>query len=177
MPTNNAGRRGFLGWLTGAVLAALGLLLAVPSAVYLGGPLRRKGREGAGGDFADAGPVADLPAGEWQLRTVEVVQQDGWKSSRVRHALWVRRGGAGDRDVSVLSPICPHLGCPLNWRPDRGQFDCPCHGGTFDADGRHVAGPPPRRMDPLAYEVRAGRLWVRWQDFKIGVAEQVPVST
>jgi hypothetical protein len=31
-------------------------------------------------------------------------------------------------------------------------------------------------MDPLEFEVRAGRLWVRWQDFKIGVAEHVPVS-
>jgi hypothetical protein len=29
-------------------------------------------------------------------------------------------------------------------------------------------------MDPLEYEVRAGRLWVRWQDFKIGVAERIP---
>jgi hypothetical protein len=31
-------------------------------------------------------------------------------------------------------------------------------------------------MDPLDYEVRASRLWIRWQDFKIGVAERVPVN-
>jgi hypothetical protein len=31
-------------------------------------------------------------------------------------------------------------------------------------------------MDALKYQVRAGRLWVQWQDFKIGVAESIPVS-
>jgi hypothetical protein len=31
-------------------------------------------------------------------------------------------------------------------------------------------------MDALDYEVRADRLWVRWQDFKIGVADRVPVT-
>jgi hypothetical protein len=31
-------------------------------------------------------------------------------------------------------------------------------------------------MDPLEFEVRDGRLWVRWQDFRIGVAQHVPVE-
>jgi hypothetical protein len=31
-------------------------------------------------------------------------------------------------------------------------------------------------MDPLEHEIRAERLWVRWQDFKIGVPERVPVE-
>jgi hypothetical protein len=31
-------------------------------------------------------------------------------------------------------------------------------------------------MDPLPFEVRAGRLRVRWQDFKIGVSERIPVN-
>jgi hypothetical protein len=31
-------------------------------------------------------------------------------------------------------------------------------------------------MDALAWEVRAGRLFVRWQDFKIGAARPVPVE-
>jgi menaquinol-cytochrome c reductase iron-sulfur subunit len=177
MAPNGTARRGFLNYLTGALLAALGLLIAVPSLLYLGAPLRRRRPGGTEPGLVDAGPVADLPAGEWQLRAIEVVQQDGWKKSRVRHALWVRRTGAGEQDLAVLSPICPHLGCPVNWHADRSQFNCPCHGGTFDADGRHVAGPPPRSLDPLPFEVRGGRLWVRWQDYQIGVAGQVPVST
>ena len=79
--------------------------------------------------------------------------------------------------MTVLSSICPHLGCPINWIADKDQFNCPCHGGIFNADGAHVGGPPPRSMDTLDFEVRAGRLWVRWQDFKIGVPQRVPVTT
>lgn len=33
-----------------------------------------------------------------------------------------------------------------------------------------MSGPPPRGMDALDWEVRGDRLFVRWQDFKIGVA-------
>jgi hypothetical protein len=31
-------------------------------------------------------------------------------------------------------------------------------------------------MDGLLFKVRAGRLWVLWQDFRIGVAEPTPVD-
>jgi Rieske Fe-S protein len=94
----------------------------------------------------------------------------------VRHAVWVRRG-PGEREVTVLSSLCPHLGCPVNWQAERAEFFCPCHGGAFDPAGRNVAGPPPRALDALEFEVRTGRLWVRWQEFKSGVAERVAVRT
>jgi len=110
------------------------------------------------------------------LLALEMVHEDGWRQTRVRHSVWVRRRAQGDGDIKVLSSICPHLGCPINWHPDQSQFNCPCHGGLFNADGTHTGGPPPRGMDPLDYEVRAGRLWVRYQDFKIGVASRIPVN-
>ena len=73
----------------------------------------------------------------------------------------------------MFSPICTHLGCPINWQPERQHFLCPCHGGTFDPQGLVTGGPPPRGMDALEFQVRSGQLWVRWQDFKIGVAQRV----
>jgi menaquinol-cytochrome c reductase iron-sulfur subunit len=109
--------------------------------------------------------------------SLDIARQDGWKKSRVKHAIWARRQGRGEGEVTVLSPLCPHLGCPLNWHPDQKRFQCPCHAGAFDANGQLVSGPPPRAMDALDFEVRAGRLWVRWQDFKIGVGDRVPVTT
>ncbi len=177
MANTGTGRRRFLNFLTSLVMAALGVLVAVPALVYLWAPLRRRsGADAAGAAFLDAGPVADIPPGAWRLVSLEMAHEDGWKKTRVRHAVWVRRSGDGDEGITVLSSICPHLGCPINWHPDQSQFNCPCHGGLFDAEGRHTGGPPPRPMDPLEFEVRQGRLWVRWQDFKIGVAERVPVS-
>jgi Rieske Fe-S protein len=177
MADTGASRRRFLNLFTDLVIASIGLVVAIPAVGYVLAPLRRK--QGAGGgesDFLDAGPVSDIPMGGWRLLTLDVVHEDGWKKARVRHAIWVRRQQEGDRGITVLSSICPHLGCPINWHPDQSQFNCPCHGGSFDADGRRTAGPPPRGMDPLEFEVRAGRLRVRWQDFKIGVADRVPVN-
>jgi Rieske Fe-S protein len=175
MPGQPENRRGFLHVVTSTLLAVLGLCLAIPAIAHFCYPLWKKRGEGSAEEgFSDAGTVADLPVGKWQLVTVEVVRQDGWEKTRTRRSVWVRRSAEGD--VSVLSPICPHLGCPVSWDPDQAGFLCPCHKGVFDASGKLVGGPPPRGLDVLESEVRAGRLLVRWQDFKIGVSERFPVT-
>jgi Rieske Fe-S protein len=177
MLNNGDSRRSFLSFLTKALLGVIGLCLAAPAIAYVASPLwKRRRTAGPDAEFADAGALADLPVGDWRAVTLEVVRRDGWETTRTRRTVWVRRSAGGDRDVLVLSPICPHLGCPINWSPDRSEFACPCHKGTFDASGQLVSGPPPRGMDSLEWEVRAGRLFVRWQDFKIGVARPVPVE-
>jgi menaquinol-cytochrome c reductase iron-sulfur subunit len=170
-------RRGFLGLCTSALLGVLGLVGAIPVFRYVGAPFRRKGGGSEGADsFVDLGPVDDLPVGEWRLVPLEMVRQDGWEKVRQQHAVWVRRMGDSEPEITVLSPICPHLGCPINWRPDQSQFLCPCHGGVFSPQGRTLGGPPPRSMDPLPLQVRNGRLLVRWGDFKIGVDQRIPVQ-
>jgi Rieske Fe-S protein len=174
MANTGTNRRGFLGLITSLLMAIIGALVAAPALAYFFAPLRRRPENG-GPMFTDAGPLADIPVGPWRLVPVELVRADGWKKTRVRQAVWVHRHGEGDRAMTVLSSICPHLGCPINWHPDQSQFVCPCHGGIFNAEGRNTGGPPPRPMDPLEFEVRGGRLWVRWQDFKIGVADRIPV--
>jgi menaquinol-cytochrome c reductase iron-sulfur subunit len=171
-------RRRFLDFLTKVLMTGLGLAVAIPAIGYFVGPLlpRRDG-DGAAEGFADAGRLGDIPIGGWHLVSFKTVRQDGWKKSSIARAIWVRRQGNGQQDVSVLSSICPHLGCPINWHPGQAQFLCPCHGGIFQSDGEHISGPPPRSMDTLDFEIRTGRLWVRWQDFKIGIAQRIPVRT
>jgi menaquinol-cytochrome c reductase iron-sulfur subunit len=177
MPNPTVDRRSFVNYWTDALLAAIGILLAIPAIAYVCAPFWRRG-QGGKESFVDVGAVDALPVGKWQLLPLEVVQVDGWESSRQQHAVWVRRNETSDPEpVLVLSPICPHLGCPINWFSGKGEFLCPCHGGRFNADGKHVAGPPPRSMDPLSFEIREGRLLVRWQDFKIGVTQRIPVQS
>jgi Rieske Fe-S protein len=175
MSDGGPSRRQFLDGLTALLMAVLTLVVAFPAVAYFLAPLRKRdGEAGTGSPFQDVGAVADLPVGEWRLLSLEVVQADGWKKTRVRHSIWVRKGPDGT--PAVLSTLCPHLGCPVNWNEQQSQFLCPCHGGVFDPDGRQTSGPPPRNLDPLEFEVRDGRLLVRWQDFKIGVRDRVPVS-
>ena len=51
-----------------------------------------------------------------------------------------------DAGLVMLSMRCTHLGCRL--RVIGGRLQCPCHGGTFDREGRVVSGPP---TTPLAW--------------------------
>ena len=40
----------------------------------------------------------------------------------------------------AISAVCSHLGCNVNHEPGKG-FACPCHGSTFEEDGRVRTGP------------------------------------
>jgi Rieske Fe-S protein len=46
------------------------------------------------------------------------------------------------------------------------KFVCPCHSGTFTADGERITGPPPRSLDVLESKVEDGVLKVRYQYFR-----------
>ncbi len=48
--------------------------------------------------------------------------------------------------VRCMTAICTHLGCTVN-AVETG-FKCPCHGSTYDLDGRNTGGPAPL---PLVY--------------------------
>ncbi len=178
MSSNPNDRRRFLSRCTEILLATIGLLTAVPALGYVLAPIRRRrDAESATASFVEIGTVEDLPVRKWMRLPLELIHQDGWEKTRLKHAVWVRRRGESAHDVTVLSTICPHLGCPISWDEDRSLCHCPCHHGLFNTEsGQVVGGPPPRSMDPLDFQIREGRLLVRWQDFKIGVAKRVPVQ-
>ncbi len=51
--------------------------------------------------------------------------------------------------VHLMSPVCTHMGCHVNWNNAEKSWDCPCHGGRYDATGHVIDGPPVKNLDKI----------------------------
>lgn len=62
----------------------------------------------------------------------------------------------------ALSEKCPHLGCRVPFCDSSGQFECPCHGSTFNRAGEFRGGPSPRGLDryPTTVDPDNGLIYV-----------------
>lgn len=50
----------------------------------------------------------------------------------------------GRGEFAALSPICTHLGCTVDIQGSR--IVCPCHGSTYDREGRVLQGPAEKAL-------------------------------
>jgi menaquinol-cytochrome c reductase iron-sulfur subunit len=155
-------RRSFLAGMLVIGTSTIGALLAIPLARFTLDPLWRTTSEVL---WSDAGPANDFAAIGAPVKVqITIEQRDGWRKVLSEKAVYVLK--APDGRPRVLSAVCPHLGCSIAWNDDKKQFVCPCHNGTFAADGTFVSGPPPRGMDELDASIEQGRLKVRYQYFR-----------
>ncbi|MEO6149592.1 MAG: FAD-dependent oxidoreductase [Mucilaginibacter sp.] len=52
-------------------------------------------------------------------------------------------------EIHALSPVCTHAGCIVNFNASEKTWDCPCHGGRFDIDGKVLTGPPMKDLERI----------------------------
>ena len=160
-------RRTFFGWVIGAVSAVIGLGLAVPLLGYVISPaLKRKQQT-----WVRVGTVAELPVGKPKDLSYSMTVKDGWRETTTMKAVWAIR--QADNQVTVFSPICPHLGCGFRWDGQDRQFQCPCHGSIYDLSGKVLGGPAPRPLDVLPSKVEKGELFVVYKEYKSGLRQKV----
>jgi len=168
-PAERTSRRSFLQVAIWTITGLIGLVLGIPFlAALVGSASRKREREFAEVAALDALPVGlpvDLPFSE--------SFEDGFIRGETVRRVWLIRTSASE--VAAFSPICPHLGCRFDWDARASEFKCPCHASAYTADGRVVAGPAPRPLDSLPVEVRQGRVFVKWQQFKVGTPRKLLV--
>ena len=75
---------------------------------------------------------------------------------------YVRRGSEDleeePTEYIAISTRCAHLGCPVRFVKDAGNFICPCHGGVYDFQGKVIGGPPVRPLDRFQTRVTNGKV-------------------
>jgi Rieske Fe-S protein len=122
-------------------------ILGASLAAVLGAFARPSTARGRDGRWVRAGSSAELVAGVPVARVLGVPRVDGWYRERVRQTVFLLLEPGGG--VRAMSATCTHLGCQVRWDGASRQFHCPCHGGSYAADGRVLSGPPPRPLDAI----------------------------
>jgi quinol---cytochrome c reductase iron-sulfur subunit, bacillus type len=162
------GRRSFFAVLTAVGTVSVSALLAVPLLRFALYPLLKRATETPWSDAGDASKFAGIA--EPMETQIEVEQLDGWRESISQKSIYVLPPDNGRQ--RVLSPVCPHLGCDVQWQHDMNRFFCPCHSSVFGPDGSLVQGPATRGMDYLECQTNQGRLMVLYQNFRLLISKR-----
>ncbi|HWD21401.1 MAG TPA: Rieske (2Fe-2S) protein [Verrucomicrobiae bacterium] len=163
---------------TAAAIVAGGVAAAVPIGAGMSAllnPLRPGSKDAH--DFVrvaalDAVPNDNVP----RKFSVVADQVDAWNKTPAVPigAVYLRRSPTNV--VEALNAICPHAGGFIDYLPAEACFLCPLHKSLFNSDGsiKDRSSPAPRAMDTLPAEVRDGAIWVKFENFRAGVAQKIP---
>lgn len=151
-PPEPPDRRSFFRGVVTSIGTAIAAVLGAPLAGFYALPAFRKPEA----TWKECGRLDDFPIGEITLVSLKPLAQREWPEDWGIEAAWVSR--TGEQEFVIYNVHCTHVGCPVNWSPQARRFFSPCHGGVFDADGRVLAGPPPRPLDRYEAKIENGRL-------------------
>jgi menaquinol-cytochrome c reductase iron-sulfur subunit len=147
-------------FMTGTAHAAGGVAAAAFTLPALGmafGPVFESHPE----HWEAVGPTGDFPDDTYVPRTITIAQGIGEVG---KATVYMRKyNTALDHEVKdqyndyvAISHRCMHLGCPVRYVEASQRFICPCHGGTYDIEGKVAGGPPVRPLDRFYTRVRNG---------------------
>jgi menaquinol-cytochrome c reductase iron-sulfur subunit len=190
-------RRAFMGRSIAIVAGAIGVTLLVPIGSYILAAATTPLLD----HWVDLGvKIQDLPLDEPVQKPFQAISVSGWMRVPEQRSVWlVRHSGPSDKwsepedqakrldsayetahsdsRLTVLSPVCPHLGCEPQWHKNQKLFICPCHHSIYQINGNRIEGPAPRPMDQLPVKIsQDGSISVIYEQFAIGIAAKVRLA-
>ena len=118
--------------------------------------------EAADGVWRTVAPAAELTGETPLLRKVAFEQLAGWTTRSEERTVFVLPARERQQPRRVVSAICPHEGCEVEWRAEERDFFCPCHDSRFALDGALLTGPAHRGLEELPARVENGALQIRF---------------
>ncbi len=67
-------------------------------------------------------------------------------------------------ELHVMSPVCTHLGCHVQWNDAETSWDCPCHGARFGPKGQLLNGPAVSDLAAEEYDENAPMVPERYEN-------------
>ncbi len=96
------------------------------------------------GNFTRVGSVADLDKnGYLQTKTVAVLRDPN-----------------NSEKLIAVNPKCTHQGCDVKWAAGQKQYQCPCHGSNFGADGEVLNGPATKPLAAYSAKIVNSQVFV-----------------
>lgn len=158
-------RRDVFNWMLNIVMGLIALVVAIPVVGALLTPVFAKQTL----QWANLGKTSGLQTASMQAGSHSVPgvihaaytynAKDHWAKTPVSDYAYLRYIG-GDCPFFILSPICTHLGCHVDWVPSANQFHCPCHGSVYTIDGLNVSGPAPLPLGIYRWKVVGGNILI-----------------
>jgi len=132
-------RRRFLNWFLTTSVGALAAAIAYPILRFVSPP-----------EMPDAG-THQVEAG---FTNDPDLLDKGYKIVRFgNEPVIVVRVDEGD--IRAFAGTCTHLDCIVEYRREKRRIWCNCHNGQYNLQGKQVAGPPPRPLDPFRVDLVA----------------------
>lgn len=149
-------RNDFVKFTVGMLGGVIGAVVGLPAIGYLLSPALKN--QGSGKeDWIELGPPENYPVGVPTLFTFTRSKINGWEKTVNSYGVFVVR--KSDSEVEIMSNICTHLACRVNWKTETNEFVCPCHDAKFSMDGNVAGGPPPRPLDKFTeIKIEEGKL-------------------
>jgi cytochrome b6-f complex iron-sulfur subunit len=142
-PNSSISRRAFLRAGAAAAGACYAAALGYPVYEYLATAAHKAEAEGAQKEVV-LNDIDKLP-----IPSALMFKFGGRPALLIRH---------GESSWTALSAVCTHLGCTVQFSPEKNQIFCACHGGIYDpATGANVSGPPPKPLSPYRVVVDQGK--------------------
>jgi menaquinol-cytochrome c reductase iron-sulfur subunit len=150
-------RRRFFIYVIAGISSAIGAAVATPLIGYFLSPAWKKEK----GFTVPIVRASTIPIGVPTFVRFEERVPDAWVITTESKGAWVVTKDG--QNFVVFDPHCTHLNCPYYWDAAKQIFQCPCHNGQFDINGKVLAGPPPRPLDRLEFVIKSGEIEITGQ--------------